>query len=256
LRRGGRAFKGLQERLPKVSVVAYLQPLWRLQIEPLGKGAPAFLWDVGKSCQRLGHPRDQLIHGSGRRIAADIVLDLVQSQRVDDRPHVIQAQSQQTRPCRRGEKHADQPPARCADDRGLLDAEMVEQGNGVLRLLRNGVGFWPRPLRSAAPAIVGANEAYVAQMRSEEVEVGRIAGQAGEAKDRKACALVAKGEAGAIPGSKSLECHRAILCDTPRVPCRAGRGKAPLRCGCPFSAAYGSSAARCLRFSGCGMPRT
>ncbi len=79
---------------------------------------------------------------------------------------------------------------------------MVEERHHIRGFLRNGVGGGAGEVRPAATAGVEAKEAHAWNMRREMVEVAPIPGEARQAEEGKALALVLIEKAGAVASGK------------------------------------------------------
>ena len=79
---------------------------------------------------------------------------------------------------------------------------MIEEGERVACLGRDGVGCGAGPGGGTAAAVVHPDQAAAGEMGREIIEVMHRPGQPGEAEERQALALIGKGEAGAVGGGE------------------------------------------------------
>jgi hypothetical protein len=106
----------------------------------------------------------------------------------------------------RREDQRDEAAARGADDDDAVEPEMVEEGYDVGGLAAGVVVEELGVAVGGAPAAEGEPDQPVAALErgGEVVEVGVVAGEAGEAEEGEAPALVAVGEGEAVGGQEAL----------------------------------------------------
>jgi hypothetical protein len=75
---------------------------------------------------------------------------------------------------------------------------VVEEGDCVLGLLPDVVGFGPGEVGAAAPPGIEAQEAYAGEIGCDVVEVAPVPGEAGKGEDGQAFAFVGEEELGAV----------------------------------------------------------
>jgi hypothetical protein len=217
LGRHGVRCKGRRHRLAQARVVAQVQPAALLPEQASGEHGPCVRRHARETVAvERRHRLRRLDHGPVYRWLSDIGHDRRQAFGHDLGAHVVEDHAGQAVLRHRRKHHGHEPPARRAEDRHPVKAEVVQQDQHIGGLLADLVGGGVRKTRSAAPAEIHADDrGAVRETLHHRLEILHVPGQPRQAQKRRPIARHVIGQFHAIGGGHEVHHESSNSAGTP-----------------------------------------